>query len=233
MIYSQHMAQFFVIDGTDGSGKGTQVALLEARLKESGHNVLVVDFPRYGNKSAALVEEYLNGAYGAAHEVDAYQASTFYAIDRFAAKKQMQEHLSSGGIILSNRYVSANQIHQSGKISDRADLDAFLAWLDHFEYQLMGIPRPDAVFFLNVPPAISDTLVESKEEREYIKDGKTKDIHEADPQHIVDAYNRAVGLVDRYEEWQGIDCLDNGQMRQIESINDELFNKISQLIEEK
>lgn len=224
------MSQFFVIDGTDGSGKGTQVSLLEKRLKDAGHDVLVVDFPQYGNKSAALVEEYLNGAFGSASEVTPYQASVFYAADRFAAKGNMQKHLDSGGIILSNRYVSGNQIHQSGKIKDRSELDRFLTWLDHFEYELMNIPRPDHVFFLDVPPWISDTLVEGKESRSYIENGKTKDIHEADPQHIQDAYDRAKELVKRYDEWESVSCVRDSHMRTREDIRDELYQKITDYI---
>jgi len=225
------MSKFFVIDGTDGSGKGTQTNLIKERLEAQGYDVLLADFPQYGHKSAALVEEYLNGAFGNAHEVDAYQASVFYAADRFAAKQEMQAHLDKGGVIVSNRYVSANQIHQSGKISDPEELEKFLAWLDHFEYTLMGIPRPDKVFFLDVPPKISDKLVENKDDRKYIEGEKTKDIHEADPQHILDAYNRARELAGKYDEWMHIECIDNsGSMRTIEDINEELFEVISQEI---
>ena len=220
------MNSLFVVDGTDGSGKGTQVQMLETRLQDAGFNVLVVDFPQYGTKSAALVEEYLNGAFGTASEVSAYQASVFYAVDRFAARKEMQEHLSRGGVILSNRYVSGNQIHQSGKISDPKELEKFLVWLDHFEYTLMGIPRPQTVFFLDVPPVISNTLVEHKENRSYIENTTNKDIHESDKQHIEDAYKRARELVDRYDEWEHINCVENNAMRTRESINDQLYDAI-------
>lgn len=228
------MSKFIVIDGTDGSGKGTQTKELEKKLLADGYDVLVVDFPQYGHKSCALVEEYLNGAYGSASEVNAYQASVFYAVDRFAAKKQMYEHLDKGGVILSNRYVSSNQIHQSGKISDERELEKFLLWLDNFEYEIMGIPRPDKVYFLDVPPQVSDSLVESKEARAYIEQGKTKDIHEADAGHILDAYNRACDLVDEYDEWEHITCLDaDAQMRSIESIADELYERVTQVLQDE
>ena len=227
------MSKFIVIDGTDGSGKGTQISLLEAELKACGYSVLLVDFPQYGEKSCTLVEEYLNGVYGSASEVNAYQASVFYAVDRFAAKFKMQEHLAQGGVILANRYVSSNQIHQSGKMKDAQQLQDFLTWLDHFEFTLMGIPRPDRVFFLDVPPHISDRLVEDKGVRSYIRGGKSKDIHEEDEQHIMDAYTRACELVDRYEEWSRLDCLDEqGALRSIESIAQELATEVKRILHE-
>lgn len=225
------MSKFIVIDGTDGSGKATQTAKLEERLRADGYDVLVMDFPQYGKKSAALVEEYLNGAYGSAGEVDAYQASVFYAVDRFAAKKQMYAHLEQGGVVLSNRYVSSNQIHQSGKIQDKAELDIFLDWLDNFEFNVMGIPQPDNVFFLDVPPVVSDELVGKKEERAYIEGGKTKDIHESDSGHIQSAYARARELVDRYDEWERVDCLDaQGDLRSVDDIAEQLYAQVSTIL---
>ena len=219
--------RFFVIDGTDGSGKGTQMRLVVQRLKEEGYDILEADFPQYGQKSAALVEEYLNGKFGGAEEVDAYQASIFYACDRFAASKKMKEHLAKGGIIISNRYVSSNQIHQSGKIKDSEELDKFLDWLDNLEFGIFQIPKPDKVFFLNMPYLIGQKLVGKKGERQYVEGGKTHDIHEASDSHLKDAYKRACQLVEKYDYWREVKCVPDGvNIRSIEDINDEIYNLI-------
>ena len=104
--------KLIVIDGTDGSGKGTQTELLVERLKNEGHAVFMLDFPQYGERSAAMVEDYLNGKFGTADEVGPYKASIFYACDRFAAASEVKKRLARGEICISNRYVSANMGHQ-------------------------------------------------------------------------------------------------------------------------
>lgn len=222
--------KFFVIDGVDGSGKGTQTKILAKKLEEEGFNVLIADFPQYGNKSAALVEEYLNGKFGSAKEVTPYQASIFYACDRFAASKKLKEHLNQGGVIISNRYVSSNQIHQAGKIEDGKELDKFLDWLDELEFDIFKIPKPDKVFFLNVPFEIGRELVlkKSQEERSYIDSNsdKKRDLHEEDEDHLKDAYNRACFLSKKFDYWEEIKCYDGKNLRDIEDIHEELYKKI-------
>ncbi len=224
--------QFFVIDGTDGSGKGTQSKLIIERLKKEGYDVLEVDFPQYGQKSAALVEEYLNGKFGEAEEVTPYQASIFYAVDRFEASKKMKSHLQTGGIIISNRYVSSNQIHQSGKIKDIDELNKFLDWLDNLEFEIFKIPKPDKVFFLNMPYLIGQELVSKKEERKYIEGGKSHDIHESSKEHLKDAYERACYLAKKFDYWREIKCVENEKdIRTIEDIHEEIYNLIKKELE--
>jgi dTMP kinase len=220
--------KFFVIDGVDGSGKGTQTRLVIQRLKNDGFNVMEADFPQYGQKSAALVEEYLNGKFGGFDEVNAYQASIFYACDRFAASKNMKAHLEKGGIIISNRYVTSNKIHQSSKISDEIELNKFLSWLDDLEYGIFKIPKPNKVIFLNMPYEIGQKLVEKKEkeERSYIEGGKNRDIHEDSLDHLKLAYDRACFLVEKYDNWIEIICARGDEIRTIEDINDEVYNLI-------
>jgi thymidylate kinase len=231
MIENSSKGKFFVIDGVDGSGKGTQTKILVEKLKSEGHNILEVDFPQYGKKSAALVEEYLNGKFGTAKQVTPHQASIFYACDRFEASKEMKEHLANGGIIISNRYVSSNQIHQSGKIQDKEELDKFLIWLDDLEFNIFNIPKPDKVIFLNVPFKIGQILVGKKDLRTYIEDSnKTHDIHEVDDTHMEQSYNRACSLVQRYNYWEEIKC-ENGtedSIRSIEEISKEVYNLVKQ-----
>jgi len=226
--------KFFAIEGTDGSGKGTQTRLIIQRLKDEGYDVLEVDFPRYGNKSAALVEEYLNGKFGDFNEVDAYQASIFYAADRFAASKEMKEHLEKGGIIISNRYVGSNKIHQSSKIKDKNELDKFLIWLDDLEYNTFKIPRPDKVFFLNMPYQFGQELCKKKDIRSYIENDENTDIHESSAEHMSQAYNRACELVDRYDYWVEIKSINNNnELRPIEEINTEVYELLKEELSEK
>ncbi len=218
--------KFFVLDGVDGSGKETQAKLIVEKLKEEGFDVLEVDFPRYGEKSAGLVEDYLNGVYGSFDEVTPKQASIFYAVDRFAASKGIKEHLDRGGIVISNRYVSSNQIHQAGKIKDPNELEEFLKWLDELEFGVFNIPRPDKVFFLNVPYKIGMELVLKKKERTYIKGDKKTDIHEESDSYMEMSYKRALSLVKRYDYWEEILCYKNGNLRTIEDISHELYKRI-------
>jgi len=229
--------KFFVIDGTDGSGKGTQTRILIEKLKNEGYNVLEVDFPQYGKKSAGMVEEYLNGKFGDFDEVSAYQASIFYACDRFSASRDMKKHLENGGIILGNRYVSSNQIHQSSKITDKEELDKFLVWLEDLEFNIFKIPKPDRVFFLNMPYEIGQKFVKKKstEERSYIENDEKVDIHESSKNHMRDAYMRACELVDRFDYWTEVKSVkQDGELKTIEKINDEIYNLIKkELIEPK
>ena len=115
--------KFIVLDGTDGCGKATQTERLVDRLKDEGHSVFMLDFPQYGERSATLVEDYLNGRFGSAEEVGPYRASIFYACDRFVASAEARERIRNGEICISNRYVSASMGHQTGKIADSLERD--------------------------------------------------------------------------------------------------------------
>lgn len=208
--------KLIVIEGLDGSGKATQCALLRDALAAKGYDVLVVDFPQYGKPSAALVEMYLNGDFGEAKDVSPYQASIFYASDRFAAKATMLKHLKKGGVIVSNRYTTANMMHQAGKIRDAKKRAAFLKWLDALEFDIFGIPRPSQVLFLDVPPEVSQQLVATKEKRTYLKQG-THDIHEKDKKHLIDARKSGLELAKK-NKWIKIECV--GKDKKIKPIED-------------
>lgn len=216
--------KLIVIDGTDGSGKGTQTKLLVERLKKEGYDIEIADFPRYGQKSAALVEEYLNGKFGSPQEVGAYRASIFYACDRYAASFEIKQWLTQGKIIISNRYVSSNMGHQAGKIQDLNERDKFLNWLEDLEYNLFAIPRPDLNLLLYMPPAIGQQLVDQKESRDYVN-GKKRDIHEADLQHLIDASQAYLYVAQKYQ-WEVIDCAPDNQLRTIEDISEEIYQTI-------
>jgi dTMP kinase len=214
---------FVVIDWIDGSGKWTQVKLLQENLEKIGKKVKVLDYPRYGEKSAFAVEKYLNGDYW--KNVTAKQASVFYAIDRFDDSFNIRADLENYDYIISNRYVSASMIHQAGKISDKKEKFEFLDWLEELEYGIFWIPKPDKTIFLNVSPEMSQKLVLMKEERDYLKWWKKMDLHEEDKDHLTNAHSSAMSIVEKYS-WVKIDCEKNWNMRSIDEINKEILNEI-------
>ncbi|MEI6626980.1 MAG: thymidylate kinase [bacterium] len=216
--------KLIVIDGTDGSGKGTQTALLIERLKKEGFPVETTDFPQYGQKSAGPVEDYLTGKYGTAEEVGPYRASIFYACDRYAASLQMKKWLDEGKIIVSNRYVSANMGHQAGKIADPLERDHFLDWLDNLEFNIFGIPKPDINVLLYMPPEIGQQLVDQKGKRDYVG-GQKRDIHEADLNHLKNAADAFRYVANKYH-WLTINCAPNGELKTPETIHKLLWEEI-------
>ncbi|MFA7193580.1 MAG: deoxynucleoside kinase [Candidatus Paceibacterota bacterium] len=221
--------KFIVIDGTDGSGKGTQTELLVEALKSQGVQVVVTDFPQYGNPSSHFVEKYLRGEYGTADEVGAKRASLFYALDRFDVSTQMYKWLEEGVCIVSNRYVSASMGHQTGKIRDQEERDKFLDWLHELEYEICGIPKPDEVIFLYVPPEVGQKLVDQKSSREYTK-GEKRDIHEADLDHLKNASEAYKYVADKFN-WKTVVCAPDGEMMTREEIHKIVLDSVNDLID--
>ena len=224
----QQKSLFLVIDGTDGSGKWTQTQRLVERLRQEWYQVEVADFPQYGQKSAWLVEEYLNGKYGTAEEVWPYKASIFYACDRYAASFQIRQWLAEGKIIVSNRYVSANMWHQAGKIHDIKERDTYLAWLDNLEYGIFGIPKPDKNILLYMPTEIGQQLVDQKWARDYVG-GQKRDIHEADLQHLKNAAEAYKYVAQKYQ-WTIVDSAPNGQLKSIDEVADEIRKEVQNML---
>ena len=221
--------KFIVIEGGDGSGKTTQFNLLKEKLIKDGHQLELADFPQYGKKSAALVEEYLNGNYGTAKEVGPYRASIFYACDRYDASFEMKEWLKAGKTVLANRYATANMLHQAGKIQEQAEQDKFLEWIQDLEYNIFDIPKPDVVFFLHIPAEISQKLALKKEQRHGNIESKN-DIHENDLEHLKDAAKAGIYVSKKYN-WETIECIDkNNQLRNIEDIHQEVCQKLEKYI---
>ncbi len=214
---------FVVIDWLDGSWKGTQVKLVAEKLEKLWKKVKILDYPRYWEKSSFFVEKYLNWWYWT--DLTAKQASIFYAIDRFDDSYNLREEIKSYDFIISNRYVSANMIHQTGKIFDEKKRQEFLDWLEELEFEIMWIPRPDKVIFLNVTPEISQELVLKKESRKYLKWDKKMDLHEEDKNHLINAHISANEISKKYN-WIKIDCEKSWKMRTIEDINQEILKNI-------
>ncbi|MCI8655411.1 MAG: thymidylate kinase [Clostridia bacterium] len=224
------MGKLFVIDGTDGSGKQTQFERIVERLKKEGKDIKVVSFPNYDSESSSLVKMYLGGEFGEnAKEISPYIASTFYAADRYATyKTQLEEYYKNGGIILADRYTTANMVHQAGKIKDLEEREKFLNWLWDFEFNLYGLPVPTKSFFLNMPTEYAVKLMENRENK--ITHEQQKDIHERDKNHLKDAYEAACSLVDKYD-WYEVKCVKDGKIRTIEDIHEEIYNEIIKYID--
>jgi dTMP kinase len=222
---------FGVLEGTDGSGKGTHTDLLIERLRREGYQVEKADFPQYGSWSAQFVERYLRGEFGTAKEVSAKKASLFYALDRFAAAPQINRWLEEGKIVISNRYTSANKGHQLGKINDPGEMNHFLSWLNELEYQILGIPVPDITLFLHMKPEIGQRLVDQKAQREYIH-GAKRDIHEKDLDHLRNAERAFLYCLDhdRSENWKKITCFEQDKPRTIEVIHEEVYQALLPLL---
>lgn len=222
--------KFIVIDGPDGTGKTIQLELLRKKLSEQGFNFSVLDFPRYGQKSAGLVEEYLNGRYGAAEEVGPYRASIFYAVDRYAASFGLKKDLSEGKIVISNRYVSANMGHQGGKIKDKKERDKYFQWLDDLEYNLFGIPKPDLNIILWMPAAIAYGLVGKKEKRGYLGN-KKRDLHEEDLEHLKNTEAVFLEMADNFPGFAVIKCVDDKHnLLEPEKIHQLVWNEVNLIL---
>ena len=223
------MGKLFVIDGTDGSGKQTQFNKLQERLDKENIEYKTVSFPNYESPSSSLVKMYLSGEFGTnAQEISPYIASTFYAADRYATfKTGYQEYYDKGGIILADRYTTANMVHQAGKIKDKKERDKFLKWLWDFEFNLYKLPIPTEVFFLNMPVEKSIELMENRENK--FTHEEKKDIHEANKEHLIDSYNAACQVAKEYN-WYEIKCVKDDKIRTIEDIHEEIYNEIKKHI---
>jgi len=215
-----------MLEGTDGSGKTIQTALLVKKLKEEGHDVEQISFPQYGEKSAALVEDYLNGTFGTADEVGPYRASILYAVDRYAAKAKIEGWLNAGKIVIANRYVASNMGHQGGKISDPIERQKYFDWNYHLEYTIFGIPQPDANIILHVTPEISQRLVDKKDERAYLTDGKKRDIHEDDLNHLRHAEQAYLDIAKKFPEFILIECVEENDILSPDTIHTKIWNTI-------
>jgi len=223
--------KLIVIEGIDGSGKATQTELLAKYLSDKGYEVKCFDFPRYGQRSAAMVEDYLNGKFGTAEEVGPFRGSLFYAIDRYAASFEIKKWLDEGKVVISNRYVSASMGHQTGKIKEPEQREKFLEWLEDLEFVKFGIPKPDVVFLLLMHAEIGQLLVDKKGKRDYVG-GSKRDIHEADVTHLKDAEDAYKYCAKKYG-WEIINCATGNNLEGVrakEDIAQEIRNKAEEIL---
>jgi dTMP kinase len=214
---------FIAIEGGDGSGKGTQSELLfKHYAKDKKQSVIKVSFPRYGEKSAYYISQYLNGAYGTADEVSGDLAGLTYAIDRYAAKKDIKHHINNGGIVIADRYVASNLAHQGTKFNDKNTRLEYYERAMDLEYGIFDIPKPDINIVLVVPTDIAQQNVDKKAVRAYTS--KKRDIHEADSSHLDRAKTNYEELCKFYpNDFTPIICTDSeGKLRTIEDIQNEI-----------
>ncbi len=208
---------FVVIDGIDGSWKTTQIQAVKAALESEWKTVKLYNFPQYGKPSAFFAEQYLAGVYG--NDLSPKLSSLFYALDRFDGKQDLKQDLQDYDFILSDRYVSANMIHQWGKIQDSEERAEFFAWINDLEHNICQIPEPDKVLFLHVSPDVSQKLVEKRWD--------TKDIHEQDTSHTQNAYQSALSLSSLYENWTEIICENDSGMKSKQEITSMILKEIT------
>ena len=220
------MGQLIIFEGLDGSGKGTQTKLTAQRLKEQGRDLRQITFPDYDSESSALVKMYLSGAFGdKPDDVNAYAASSFYAVDRFASyKTDWGEFYREGGLVLSDRYTTSNAVHQCSKLP-RQQWESFLDWLFDFEYNKLGIPVPDCVIYLNVDPQVSQALMTAR----YSGDESKKDIHERDLAYLKHSREAAQYCAEKLG-WLTVDCCRDGQMLPIEEIHKRIMLLVEKYI---
>jgi len=205
---SKPRGKLIVIDGIDGSGKATQAKLLLEKFEQLKILVKTIDFPRYhDNFFGKLIGEYLSGRYGDFIQVDPRLASVLYAADRFESSQQIEDWLREGYLVIADRYVSANQIHQGGKIKNPKNRQAFLTWLDELEYGIFKIPRPDLVIYLDVPFEVSREWLRRKvtlRKKKHLK-GR-KDVAEDNLLHLKASRLSALILAKQNKSWVRIEC---------------------------
>lgn len=196
------------------------------RLEEDGIRNRLISFPTYDAESSALVNMYLGGRFGQSPgSVNAYAASSFYAMDRYCSYKlDWGKDYHSGAVIIANRYTSANLVHQMSKLP-RGEWDSFAAWLLDYEFSKLGLPQPDAVVYLCLPPEISASLIESR----CAETGATKDIHEKSADFLENSYKTALYAAEKCG-WRKVDCVKGGALRGINDINDRLYADVRELI---
>lgn len=221
------MGKLIVIDGVDASGKETQAKILceKLRKKYGNEKIIQISFPMYDSEESILVKNYLAGTYGkTATSVNPYAASMFYAADRYASYKKekigWEEFYSRPDtIIIADRYVSSNKIHQASKLTG-AEKDIFLEWLDTFEYEQLGLPRPDKMIFLDMPIWAGQKLMANRANK--ITGEAQKDIHEADTSYLQASYDNAMYIANKYN-WNIVKCTNGKNIKTIEDISDEIY----------
>ncbi len=220
------MGRLIVIEGLDGSGKGTQAKLLAETLEKQGKKVKKISFPVYDSDSSALVKMYLAGTFGQKPgDVNAYAASSFYAVDRFASfKSDWGKLYEEGYVIVADRYTTSNGVHQCSKLPDE-EWNGYMDWLYDFEYNKMGIPRPDKVIYLDMSPEVSQKLLSGR----YSGDENKKDIHEKDTDYLARS-RQAARFCAEHDGWTTIKCDDGENPRTIEEISQQILGVIEDLI---
>ena len=222
------MGKLIVFEGTDGSGKSTQFELLAKRLEAEQIGFQRLRFPQYEEPSSALIRMYLGGAFGDDPEaVNAYAASTFYAVDRYASYQRVwKDYYQGGGFVVSDRYTTSNAVHQGSKVpeGERAE---FFRWLSDLEYDRMGLPRPDLVVLLDMPVELSEQLMRKREQ----STGTHADIHERNEDYLKKCRDVALHAA-KYYGWRTVSCAKDGVIRSVEDIHEEVYAIVKSCLED-
>lgn len=222
------MGKLIVIEGTDGSGKSTQFRLLSEHLERDCVQFKHLVFPRYNEESSALIRMYLGGQFGSKpSDVNAYAASAFYAVDRYASyKMDWGQWYEEGGLVLSDRYTTSNAVHQASKEEGKAR-EKYLKWLYEFEYDKLGLPRPDLTIYLDVPTDFTEKMLRGREQAT----NTAADIHEKDMEYLANC--RACGkAAAEYYGWTVVQCTRDGAMRTVEDIHRDIYDAVKKCLEE-
>ena len=221
------MGKLIVLEGTDGSGKSTQMQLLMERLEREGRSFRKLRFPQYDQPSSALIRMYLGGEFGQdPNAVNAYAASTFYAVDRYASfVRDWGEDYRRGELLISDRYTTSNAVHQAGKVPPE-ERKAFLTWLTDLEYNKMGLPKPDLVLWLDMPVEKTLELMQHRQ----ACGGAAADIHEKDCGYLAHCHEMAREAADFYG-WCAVECVRGDKIRPAEEIAEEIYERILRCME--
>ena len=222
------MGKLIVIEGTDGSGKSTQFNLLTERLSREGRQFRQLEFPQYSEPSSALIKMYLGGEFGTnVGDVNAYAATAFFAVDRYASyKKFWGDWYENGGLVVSGRYTTSNAVHQASKESPEIWRE-YWKWLSEFEYDRLGLPSPSLTIYLDVPTEYTEKMMRKREQDTHT----TADIHEQDLNYLATC-RRCGREAAAFFGWKVIDCVRDGAMRTIEDIHEEIYSYVTQCLEE-
>lgn len=228
VVMSRRKGKLIVIDGTDGSGKGTQTQLLLDYLEKKEVTHKFIDFPRYYTSfHGKMVGRYLAGEFGSLDSASPYLSSLFYAMDRLTARDEIVDWLEEGNLVVANRYTTSSMAFQTARV-EKAQQQEFINWLYAMEYKEHKLPKEDLVIFLYVPVEISQKLIEKKDARAYTK-GRKKDINEANVQYQKDVLNLYLELARKYKHWVVIECVDaQGELYPVETIHKKILSVLKE-----
>jgi dTMP kinase len=227
----KHKGKLIVIDGADGAGKSTQIGLLSKRLTSLGYKVKSVHFPHYENFFGGFIGHCLTEQYYNFINVHPKIVSVLYAADRWESSKEIKKYLEKGYMVVLDRYVSANQIHQGGKIANTKKRADFIKWLDEMEYGVFKIPRPDITFYLSLPLNVTEILLKERNKnavRAYA--GNKKDVHEVDLNFKKNSEKSALWLAETQKSWVKINCMEKGVLDTRENIHDKIYTKVKKVL---
>lgn len=210
--------KLIVLDGTDGAGKTTQTKLLVETLREQGYEVEIADFPKYGDKSAGPVEEYLAGKYGL---MNPQAASLFFAVDRFDGSLKMRKWLDEGKIVIANRYVTANAGHQGGMIAGRTERLKFFKWLNDLEYNIFGLPKPDLNIILHVPAKVAQARAHKRD--------KKRDLYDSDLKHLQNAEKVYLEIAQLFPNTRLVECAEGDQMLTPQEVHNQIWEYVRRI----